>query len=228
MRKCFLTVLMITMLFGCAQNGAAKINIEKREYETDTAAVSIQVPVFSGMRGSDFQGQINTELENEINACLERFTAEIEQETITGSEKNTFQITQEVTYNKNNFVSLISECCIFTGGAHGTTDRMPRNIDIQQERILKLADLFLDEGYKEKLTGEINRIMEEKPEEYSDLWEKPMLGAAQEDYFYIWDGNLVIFYPPYELSYYARGFVEFVIPIKALSGYIKPEYMALA
>lgn len=228
MRKCFLTLLMITMLFGCTQNGAAKIEIEKREYETDTAVVNIQLPVFSGLHDSQFQEQLNAELDNEINACLERFTSESEQGTITGTEKNVFQVTQDIAYNKNNFVSIVSECYIFTGGAHGATDRMPRNIDIQQGKILKLADLFLDEGYKQKLVGEINRIMEESPEAYSDLWEKPVLGAAQEDYFYIQDGDLVIFYPPYELSYYARGFVEFRIPVKGLSGYIKPEYMSLA
>ncbi len=226
MKKCFFAVLMITMLFGCGQSGA-KISVEKREYETDTAAVNIQTAVFSGMHDSELQGRINEELENEINACLERFTKETEQGENIGTEKNIFQITQEVMYNKNNFVSLVSECYIFTGGAHGSSDRMPRNIDLQQGKVLKLADLFLDAGYQEKLTGELERILEEHPDEYSDLWEPPVLGSSQEEYFYIQDGDLVIFYPPYELSYYARGFVEFRIPIKALSGYIKPEYMIL-
>ena len=61
--------------------------------------------------------------------------------------------------------------------------------------------------------------------EYSDLWEKPIITDAQNEYFYFNDKGIVIFYPPYELSYYARGFVEFVIPYEDLYGYLKPEYV---
>ena len=46
----------------------------------------------------------------------------------------------------------------------------------------------------------------------------------QNEYFYFTDKGIVIFYPPYELSYYSRGFVDFTIDYEDLYGYIKPEY----
>ena len=42
--------------------------------------------------------------------------------------------------------------------------------------------------------------------------------------FYIQDDDLVIFFQPYDLSYYARGFVEFRLDLEDLSGYMKEEY----
>lgn len=228
MKRWCLAVLMMVVLAGCTKNGATKINLETREYETDTAAVEIQVPAFAGMADAKWQEQLNGEIENEINACLEQFTKESAAEQGVGGEKSVLRITQDIACNRDNFVSLVSECHVFAGGPHSTTARSVRNLDMQQNKQLKLADLFLDDGYQSKLGGEIDRILAENPEEYQDLWEKPMLGAAQEECFYIENGDLVIFYPPYELSYYARGFVEFRIPIGDLTGYIKPEYMVLA
>ena len=63
--------------------------------------------------------------------------------------------------------------------------------------------------------------------EYADIWEQPVIGEEQNECFYLTDDGLVIYYPPYELSYYARGFVEFVIPYSELYGYLKPEYVLL-
>ena len=64
-------------------------------------------------------------------------------------------------------------------------------------------------------------------DEYSDIWEKPVVGEAQNENFYLSNGGLVLYYKPYELSYYSRGFVEFTIPYSELYGYLKPEYAVL-
>ena len=45
--------------------------------------------------------------------------------------------------------------------------------------------------------------------------------------FYIQDDDLVIFFQPYDLSYYARGFVEFRLDLEDLSGYMKEGYRRL-
>lgn len=225
MKRRIAVLLTAVLLSGCAGVGN-RVTIEKREYETDLAVVEVETPVFSGIEDTEFAKRLETEIAEEAEACLGRFTEETAERT--GAEKSTLRITQTVMCDRKNFISLVSTCNVFTDSVHGTADRTARNIDLQQGRVLVLADLFLDAGYAKKLQGEIDRILEEKPEEYSDLWEKPILGEQQEQCFYLQDGELVLFYPPYELSYYARGFVEFRIPLQNLSGYLQPAYMELA
>ncbi len=93
---------------------------------------------------------------------------------------------------------------------------------------VKLADLFADDGYVSTLNRMINEEMEKHSEEYKDLWAKPEIKTGTSDGFlYSRDDDLVIFFQPYDLSYYARGFVEFRLDLEDLSGYMKEEYRRL-
>lgn len=227
MRKSVLAALMLVLLCGCAGSGV-KIQFTEREYETDTEYISIRIPSFSGIADNNFQDTLNNAYEADIEACLEHFYEESEKGSDSRTEKSRFEVTQEVCCNKNQFLSIVSEIYVYTDGLHGSSDRMAKNIDLKQNRVLQLSDLFLDDGYMTRLTEQVDTILQKNPEKYRDLWEKPVIGEAQQKFFYIKDGNLVLFYPPYELSYYARGFVEFEIPLENLDGYLKPEYAALA
>ena len=73
----------------------------------------------------------------------------------------------------------------------------------------------------------INEEMEKHSEEYKDLWAKPEIKQEHQTDFYIQDDDLVIFFQPYDLSYYARGFVEFRLDLEDLSGYMKEGYRRL-
>ena len=81
---------------------------------------------------------------------------------------------------------------------------------------MKLADLFADDGYVSTLNRMINEEMEKHSEEYKDLWAKPEIKQEHQTDFYIQDDDLVIFFQPYDLSYYARGFVEFRLDLAAV------------
>ena len=104
---------------------------------------------------------------------------------------------------------------------------IPVNIDVSGEKEVKLADLFADDGYVSTLNRMINEEMEKHSEEYKDLWAKPEIKQEHQTDFYIQDDDLVIFFQPYDLSYYARGFVEFRLDLEDLSGYMKEEYRRL-
>ena len=67
-------------------------------------------------------------------------------------------------------------------------------------------------------------MIEENPDIYSELWEEPHITADNKNRFYMTDTELVIFFPPYELSYYAKGFVEFKIPLEELYDILDERY----
>ncbi len=227
-KKIFLMCLMVLTLASCTASGVS-VNKSVNKYENDYSEVTAESVRLSGIPNAEFEKSINAELENGVQSELVAFDSLAAENSgnVRMGNRCILNITFDEKYNKNGFLSLVEEEYIYTGGAHGTTARIPKNIDITGEKTVKLADLFMDDGYVTTLNRLINERRSEHSEEYKELWEKPEIKDEHQTNFYIEDGNLVIFFQPYELSYYARGFVEFPLPLDELSGYMKEEYRRL-
>lgn len=221
----FASVLLIFQA-GCS-GGRPGIDITEKKYETDTSLVEIQIPRFKNFQNEEFAQELNTEYDNAVEDWLGDFSEECEKNS-SGVEKCTFRLTQEIMLDVEPLLSVVGEVNVFTQGVHPSSSRVAKNIDTAQSKVLTLPDLFSDDAYTAVIDREINEILEKNPEEYHDLWEKPMLSSMHREFFFLSEEGLVIFFPPYELSYYARGFVDFCIPYAELSGYLKPEYRFLA
>ena len=98
---------------------------------------------------------------------------------------------------------------------------LPDNISDAEVIKIEIPTVF------RKSLEKINEEIEKHSEEYKDLWAKPEIKQEHQTDFYIQDDDLVIFFQPYDLSYYARGFVEFRLDLEDLSGYMKEEYRRL-
>ena len=221
--------LVLICLCGCS---AETIKTEKnvREYETDFSTVRAEIIKICGGTEDEFINQINSDIEQVVESDLIAFDSkaqESEQKQRMGN-KCLLDISWDIKYNSSDFLSTVEEKYVYTGGAHGSTMRIPRNIDMAAKREIKLADLFAEDGYANTLNRFIAELIQENPDEYKELWAKAEIKDSHQTDFYINDGNLVIFFQPYDLSYYARGFVEFPIPLKELSGYMKEEFKRLA
>ncbi|MGN0148919.1 MAG: DUF3298 and DUF4163 domain-containing protein [Clostridia bacterium] len=229
MKRLILILGVFLLLYGCAPYRSAHFMITPKQYETDFSSVEAEELSFSGMENTDFQTELNTKLSDELSSSLINFDslAQENSSNVTMGNKSVFNNKWEEKYNKNNFISLINEEYIYLGGAHGSTAWYPLNIDTAAGKTLTLDDLFSDPGYKDTLNRMINELIEKNPDEYKDLWEKPEIKESNQKDFYILDNKLVIFYQPYDLSYYARGFVEFPLKLEELSGHLKEEYRRL-
>ena len=217
-------VLTAAVLCGCASHKAATITIESVEYETDTAEVYAERPEFSFMKNRALAGELNASYEKETD------DESIAQDggEIRAGNKYVFELRQDVKYNENDFISIVSDIYQYTGGAHGSSTWNARNIDTVTGDDVLLDGLFEGDDYKSVLDRLIWEEVEENPDEYGDLWEKPQIKDSNQRDFYLTDDGLVLFYQPYDLSYYARGFVEFEIDYSDILGYLKPEYRRLA
>ncbi len=223
MRKsvCWLGVaVMCIAVCGCMARGSGCKNIVYEE-ECEDYTVYTETPFVSGLGDEAFEMSINTSLAEMIGAWNEDFKTRV---NINSTEKAEFSVISEVKEKNDKFLSVIIEKSVYTGGAHGNIWRYAQNIDIGQSKVITLDDLFMDAEYVDFLNKRMEELTEENSETYSDLWQKPVITDRQKQDFYIYDGNLIIFYQPYDLSYYAKGFVEFPVSIDSLRGYIKPEY----
>ncbi len=228
-KKLLVVIIALISLCSC---GFDKIKTEKniKEYQTDYSDVYAEVIELVGLKNQEFEKEINNAIEKAVEGDLIAFDSEAAQSdnNLRMGNKCVMEITWEEKYSKNDFLSIVEEKYEYTGGAHGKTVRIPKNIDISRGSEIKLKDLFSDSGYENTLNRMIDEMIKEHSEEYKDLWEKPEIKTSHQTDFYIKDGKIVIFFQPYDLSYYARGFVEFPLPLDELSGYMKEEYRRLA
>lgn len=223
MRRLFIIPAAAVMLAACA--AAATTDIVTEEYTTDYSEVSMQILNINIPGAKEFSESFNAARLDEAASAAEGFDAEARDAAGAG-QKSLLTTTQDIKYDKNNFISAVEEQYTYTGGAHGMTMRKSRNIDTSLPAEVTLGDLFAEEGYKETLMRMMRELRESKPDVYGELWAEPVIKPEQD--FYITDTDLVIYYQPYELSYYARGFVEFPLRLSELRGYLKEDYYRLA
>jgi len=213
--------LLCVMLMGCSKIGGIKYKNIITEENTDTYSIYIEMPKIDGIENKEFSVETTNLIENRISEWTSDFKERLPEKLNTKAE---LSVSSDLMFNKNDFISIETVKKVYLGGAHGNMWKYCENIDIKYSKILELKDLFIDDKYPEFINRRMQELITDKPKIYFDLWQKPVLSERHQTDFYIHDGNLIIYYQPYDLSYYAKGFVEFPISIESLRGYIKPEY----
>ena len=219
----------ILMICACSSN-MISTEIEKNEYETDYSIISTELLKINYPEDSAFAEKLNSEAKESQQVRVHGFEVDAEDSFDMRPEntKAELKTTQNVKYAKNNFLSVVEEEYSFLGGAHGMTMWNAKNIDFTKKKQIYLGDLFADQNYENILNNMIDNLLQTNKEEYSELWEHPRIQEEHQYNFYITDTDLVIYFHPYELSYYARGFVEFPLRLSELKGYLSEEYYFLA
>ncbi len=225
-KKICIVIASVLFLCGCNAGGSADIHITQSSYETDLADVTVQGFEISHISDKNFASQINSEISDDINGALVSFDTMVadSREDLRMGNKCVLNITQEVKNNSNNLLSIVEEHYIYTGGAHGSYMLYPRNYDLNKSKQIYLSDLFSDEGYIEVLNNLITELAKNNPDTYNELWEKPQITPHHEYDFYFENNRLVIFFQPYTLSYFAKGYITFPIKLSDISGYLYEEY----
>lgn len=222
--KCIFLIILSCLLSSCNSGSKFNIQVSPVSYETDSYTINgenIKIP-----GDTDAITGLNTLFEAEINDWIENFKSRVDISNIDKSNPSCLQIRHNIKQNNDKILSIVTEKYAYISGMHGNTWWSAKNYDVKNDKMLTLSDLFVDDGYVKIINEQIKDIIKENEKEYHDLWKTPELDRAREDRFYLSDGNLCIFYQPYELSYYAKGVVEFHIPLEKIRGYIKPEYLS--
>lgn len=220
---------LAVILSGCTLfSDGYSVKIQKEEQESDYSSVYAEIIEFDGFKNKEYQSELNMSVHDDVDNAIKSFDALAMEakESLPKGVKSALSITQKVKRNTTDIISFITEVYTYTGGAHGTTEWVPVTVDVTSEKPhnLKLGELFSDSNYITKLNAIIAKMVEENPEKYGELWAKPEITEENENRFYMTDTDLVIFFPPYELSYYAKGFIEFNIPYDRLNPILNDRY----
>lgn len=208
-----------SVLLLCACNSGIDINIEERAYQTGNCETKIKVPEFSCDTAVEFAETVNDIYNKEISAIVDRFIAQ----NTNAENKTDLSADTTVMQNNGRIVSAVLEGEAFSGGAHGEKFRISKTFDFAECKEITLDSLFADDAWKTVADNKMKKLAELGEGEYAQLWEMPSVEKLKSENFYLKNNNLVIYFPPYELSYYRRGYVEFEFDKEDLAGYLS-EY----
>ena len=219
--------------------GRAKIatRVEERRWElaggysgTVEIYYDLCIPVFTIPGDEAFASMLNESIDSlsefRRNAIEEVYKEQlgVSPEYLGSARYDAYEeFSYRVVGGKGHVLSMKIEGYSYYGGAHGMPFWSSLNIDFAQSKALALPDLFKPgEDYKATLFREMGALRQANPEEYDGVEEASHIDDSS---FYFEGGDLVLYYHPYDLSYYARGFVEFRIPLGRLAGQLKDEYL---
>lgn len=139
-----------------------------------------------------------------------------------------------VARHDETVVSLISLSSLYSGGSHPNSVQTAYNLDIENQRLLRLEDI-IEEKSATELASLVRAGVDAKFaslgegcglfEDYADTIDTSMVYGNMTPYWYLNDTGLVIFYNQYELGPYAAGIIKVELPYVDLEGILLEDYM---
>jgi len=249
MSKTIMTVLLIVLLAatGCSinseENGQKvkqeevknqkqdKVTVTAKKENTNTEFFDIEInlPQVSDMQNKEAQAELNKQFTS-IYKLRDSLQQEAKQAAVDAAQNDIpfrpYQLVADynISYNKNGLFSLTETIYTYTGGAHGITTKKTYNVDINSGKPISLQSMFKDGvDYKDLINQEISKQIAENPDKYftGDMGFKTI---ADDQNFYIQEGEIVIYFSQYEIAPYASGIPEFEIRLNQFGDSLKTEY----
>lgn len=135
-----------------------------------------------------------------------------------------------VEFADNRLICLAQNWSNYTGGAHGLYGTNYENIDLQNNRRLKLSDIIDTIAAKktlEKLLEKefLKKFPLEKDEKISDVLLAEKITATEN---FALNGKGIAFnYDPYEIAAYVYGQINLFIPYKQIQPFLNPRFKKL-
>ncbi|NEU31413.1 DUF3298 and DUF4163 domain-containing protein [bacterium LRH843] len=164
------------------------------------------------LKNHQIEKQLNERILRQVDTMIQKQSYDEGYTTITGGF--------EIKNNQRNIVSLTNSHYSYSGGAHGMTIQRSLTMDIQTGQLYSLKDLFKpNTDYIKRLNEIIDKQIKAR-----DL---PLLsefkGIHPNQFFYIADKALVIYFQLYELVPYAWGFPYFVISVYEVQDLVEED-----
>lgn len=127
----------------------------------------------------------------------------------------------DVTYDRDNLISIPLLTYEFTGGAHGMSVLKSFNYNLKNGEELKLSNIFNDNvDYKNIINTYIKKDIEKNKDLYF-TGKDGFKGIDDNQEFYLENDKLVVYFQLYEIAPYYVGIPKFQIPFNEIKDEIK-------
>lgn len=204
------------------QQQTTSVKVQTRTVTGKETAISIdlKIPQISGMKDDKVQQSINEAMSQPSLQMRDqniKDAREYYQETqSTGDHFWQYEVASDYTvhYNQNGILSITTDNYQFTGGAHGGTERLPFNYDLNTGELMSLKDIFSPGfDYQSIIDAEVKSQIAKQPEIYFEDSEG-FKGIGSDRPYYLMPGYVVVYFAQYEIAPYSTGMPEFKIPVE--------------
>ncbi len=219
------------MVFALAFGSAQAVFADENETTLKQGEVKIEkqrLQRFDLERGYNIFDESEFKLASVLNDAVADLKTDTEKELTKEYKMNATSIqfsedSYQSVYNCGDIVSVVVYNNDYTGGAHGNEYITAFSGVKDCDDLLKFEDLFKDtKTCKAAVKKLICQKIAENPEEYYQYYENAVDKLGFDGRFYFDDeGNLVIFYNPYEIAPYAGGVKIFKFSYKDVSSVVK-------
>lgn len=213
-----------------------QITSKKIQSETDMLIVNMELPVISGLKNTEFQESLNKQFLQDATQNQAEHEKRAKEDKLA-SESGAYPFRTHSLYTEyqaiptKDVLSLILLTSDYTGGAHGSHYRTILNIDLKNDQLISLKELFkADVDYKQIINSEIARqikLKEASGEMFFYQGDMAFKTISDTQPIYIKGDYLVICFDQYEIAPYAAGFPEFEIPLSQLQPHLNDSILAL-
>ena len=198
----------------------AIIENEEKVYSNEYVSVNINKPVVKIPKNKAVEEIINNKISKRVNEFEENITnlsiRDNEANIKAGLEVKPYviNINNNVTYNKDNILSLTLHLYSFTGGAHGSTTDESFNFDTNTGNSGVIEDFFgNNKNYNKIILDNVKSTISKNPELYFKEAVDKLNIIPYNQKFFLTDKDLVIYFDEYEIAPYVAGIPKFYIPI---------------
>ena len=206
-----------------------EVSIENKQIQEETECVraNLSIPIIKIKDNNQLEAKISEKINNDIltwrsdlTDLAYKYKEDYSKDNITFRE---FELITkyELTYNKNNLLSIPITYYQYTGGAHGLNTKISYNINLDSGSAIQLKELFKDGSeYQIKVNEYIKEEILKHPEEYFNNGED-FKGIKDKQDFYIDNDGIVVYFQVYEIAPYVSGVREFKIPFSLIESDLK-------
>lgn len=192
------------------------ISLPIEKNEEDIYQIEAEIPLVLDLEPKNIQDKYNKMFRDNIFSFIE-YTIEMARQSQHDFAEADFPIHEfiaKVDFNIKNVQEILSikfNYYQYTGGAHGNPYSLSYNIDLETGTELELID-FLNR--KNITLLEIEKIIRSEVENNPDKYFQADYGfqnLADDQNYYIEDGELIVYFQPYAIAPYSTGIPEFRI-----------------
>lgn len=211
-----------TTIFVMSNSSNVQVKTRKLTHTEDAIQVTMEVPQIIGLSDKKFQKKLNRtwlkqalELKNQAIETAREYNKDLLE---AGLNPVKFELVTNYTVipSMPYYLTIHFLEYNYSGGAHGISYQKYVTIDMINQKVLALKDLFQpNTPYQKKINEIIKKqiIDRTKQGEYFFEGEAGFQEIRQDQPYYVTpEGDLVILFDYYEIAPYAAGIIAFTIP----------------
>lgn len=215
-------------IFVMAIPNEVRIQDQQSIYTNDYLRINVHYPKLERISDKKFQKNVNKNFE--LHALQLQKKIKKEAQSQYKEQASDYPLYQYELISNYTVKESLKDYLVFqfvdywyTGGAHGLSQQHYITLDLQNNKIVMLEDLFTDkENYADQLKKLIIQQIKDRLHQdkvfFDDFYDRIQIKENQN--FYVTNnGDLVLVFNVYEIAPYSTGVVEFRLKKEVLKGY---------